>query len=111
MMHKAKVNWTLPVGILSTLVKLVPRKVWRNTMLNWRLKNGYFPIPLWLHRKDIEKLLECDVSHLTDGDMEYLAKRIADDFLGQRYTEALRETVEYFMQSRRPTENRTEEQS
>jgi diketogulonate reductase-like aldo/keto reductase len=93
------------MGILSTLVKLVSRRIWRKTMLNWRLKEGYFPIPLWLHRKDIEKLVECDVSQLTDGDMEYLAKRIADDFLGQRYAEAVRETVEYFMQSRRPTED------
>jgi diketogulonate reductase-like aldo/keto reductase len=70
-----------------------------SNMLDWRLKEGYFPIPLWLHRNHIEKL-GYDVSHLTDGDMEYLAKRIADDFFLQRYEEAVRETVEYYMKSK-----------
>ena len=63
-------------------------------MLKLRLNEGYFPIPVWLHRSDIERL-GYDVSRLTDGDMEYLAKRIADDFFAQGYGEALRKTVDY----------------
>jgi len=79
-------------------------------MLNWRLKEGYYPIPLWLHRDQVEKM-GYDTSRLTDGDMEYLAKRIADDFLSQYYSEALRKTVDYYIRTGKISENddRTEE--
>lgn len=73
-------------------------------MLNWRLKEGYYPIPLWLHRDQIEKM-GYDASQLTDGDMEYLAKRIADDFLSQYYSEALRRTFDYYIRCGRISES------
>ncbi len=76
-------------------------------MLDWRLREGFYPVSLWLHRDHIRKL-GYDISQLTDGDMEYLAKRIADDFLGQYYQEALSKTVEYYMKHKKVTEEDTQ---
>ncbi len=72
-------------------------------LLELRLREGYFPIPLWLHRDQIEKL-GYDASNLTDGDMQYLAQRMANDFLESHYLEALRETVDYYMKQGKPPE-------
>jgi hypothetical protein len=68
-------------------------------MLNTRKQQGYFSIPLWIHRDDITKL-GYNGNQLTDGDMEYLAKRIADDYLTKNYGEALRASIEFYMRKR-----------
>ncbi|MBD1997950.1 hypothetical protein H6G00_15165 [Leptolyngbya sp. FACHB-541] len=65
-------------------------------MLEHRKNEGYFPIPLWLHRNDI-KGLGFDVDQLTDGDMEYLTQRIAQDHLGRYYPGSIRQTLESYM--------------
>jgi hypothetical protein len=73
-------------------------------MLNQRKRDGYFAIPLWVHRNDIDAM-GFDVSQLKDGDLEYIAQRIADDYLRKTFPEALRETVEYYMQHGKKSDN------
>lgn len=75
-------------------------------MLDQRKRDGYFSIPLWFHRDDIDAIMGSKVDQLKDGDLEYIAQRIADDYLRKTFPEALRETVEYYMQQKNQSNNK-----